>query len=283
MSDKPASEKYAEWINRDVGATETFDRERHIRFDATFDREHDRSSRHIAPMSHLIHFQSDVPLSKLGPDGHAEHGGFLPPIPLPRRMWAGSRIDFHRPIEFGSEVTRRSRITSITEKTGKSGLLVFVTTEHEFLVEGAVHMRDEQSLVFREEATGSAAPPPGETRRAAHSETVTPTPVLLFRYSAVTFNSHRIHYDHPYTTKVEGYPGLVVHGPLQATFLANYALDRMPDRQLASLTFRAQRPLFDLSPFTVNAAEPEGDSLNLWTADAEGFTCMSATATFAST
>lgn len=280
MPDHSAAEKYAEWIDRDVGATETFDRERHIRFDATFDREHDPASRHIAPMSHLIHFQSDVPLSKLGPDGHAEHGGFLPPIPLPRRMWAGSRVDFIRPIEFGAEVTRRSRIASITEKSGKSGQLVFVTTEHEFLVDGAVHLRDEQSLVFREEATGSGAPPPGETRVAAHSKSITPKPVLLFRYSAITFNSHRIHYDHPYTTRVEGYPGLVVHGPLQATFLAAYAAERIPDRTLKSLSFRAQRPVFDLAPFTVNAAEPDGAALELWTADSEGFVAMSAKATF---
>ncbi len=272
------TEKYAEWINRDVGATETFDRERHVRFDATFDRAHDPASRHIAPMSHLIHFQSDVPLTKLGPDGHAEHGGFLPPIPLPRRMWAGSRVDFIQPIEFGAEVTRRSRITSIKEKTGKSGLLVFVTTEHEFLVDGAPHLRDEQSLVFREEATGSAAPPPGETRTAAHSKPITPTPVLLFRYSAITFNSHRIHYDHPYTTQVEGYPGLIVHGPLQATFLAEYAQERSPGRSLKSLTFRAQRPVFDLAPFTVNAAEAQADTLDVWTADADGFVAMSAKA-----
>lgn len=274
------SEDYSAWIDRDVGATDTFDRDRHRRFDATFDREHDPATRHIAPMSHLIYLLSDTPLTKLGPDGHAEQGGFLPPIPLPRRMWAGSRIDFLRPIEFGSEVTRRSRVTSINEKTGKSGRLVFVTTEHEYLVEGATHLRDEQSLVFREEAAGSAAPPPGEARKAAHSKSITPTPVLLFRYSAITFNSHKIHYDHPYTTKVEGYPGLVVHGPLQATFLAKYATDQMPDRTLTSLTFRAQRPLFDLAPFTVNAAEPDGDTLDVWTADSDGFTAMSAKATF---
>lgn len=275
-----AAEKYAEWIDRDVGAAETFDRERHRQFDATFDREHDETQRHIAPMSHLIHFLADTPISRLGPDGHAEHGGFLPPIPLPRRMWAGSQIDFIQPIEFGADVTRRTRITSVTEKSGKSGDLVFVNTEHEYLVNGATHLRDRQSLVFREEATGSAAPPPGETRTAAKSRAIPATPLLLFRYSAITFNSHRIHYDHPYTTQVEGYPGLVVHGPLQATFLAAYADELAAGRRLTAISFRAQRPLFDTGEFTVNAAEPDGDTLDLWTADADGYTCMKANATY---
>lgn len=280
MTQENFAKKYAEWINRDAAATETFDRQRYRTFDALLDRQHDETSRHIAPMSHLLWFSADVEQSKLGVDGHAARGDFLPPIPLPRRMWAGGRVDFVHPIEFGSEVTRRTRIKSITEKTGKSGQLVFVTTEHEFLVDGAVHLRDEQSLVFRNVAPGPTKLPPGETRAPATSKTIEPTPVLLFRYSAITFNSHRIHYDREYTINEEHYPGLIVHGPLQATLLAEYAQELTPDKRLASLTVRAQRPLFDLSPFTVNAAKPEGDTLSLWTADAEGFTAMSAEATF---
>ncbi len=284
MTDQTATEtyndKYAEWLNRDIGATETFDRQRFRPFDAMLDRPHDESSQHIAPMSHLMCFLADVEQSKLGPDGHAARGDFLPPIPLPRRMWAGGRVDFIQPIEFGSDVTRRTRIKSIHEKTGKSGLLVFVTTEHEFLVQGAVHLRDEQSLVFRDAAPGPAALPPGETRTPATSKSIDPTPVLLFRYSAITYNSHRIHFDREYTINEEHYPGLIVHGPLQATFLAEYAQELTPNKRLASLTVRAQRPIFDLGPFTVNAAATDGDKLELWTADHEGFTAMSATATF---
>ena len=232
------------------------------------------------PLAHWLYFLPRYRQSAAGPDGHASRGEFLPPVPLPRRMWAGSRLEFHRPLVVGSEVRRRSSIASVAPKEGRSGALVFVTVRHEVSDAGGLVLSDEHDIVYRGEgnATGAALPAPGgeKWRREVH-----PDPLLLFRYSAVTFNGHRIHYDRPYATQVEGYPGLVVHGPLIATLLMDLLLRERRHEVLRTYSFRAVRPLFDTASFSVcGTPDASGRAARLWTRDAEGFVTMEATATW---
>jgi 3-methylfumaryl-CoA hydratase len=197
-------------------------------------------------------------------------------------MWAGSRLDFVKPLRVGEEVTRISRIKDITLKEGRSGTLAFVTVRHEISDSGGLVLTDEHDIVYRGETKPAAAPAPapapgGETWKRE----IQPDPLLLFRYSAVTFNGHRIHYDHPYTTQVEGYPGLVVHGPLIATLLVDLIRRNKPDATLRTYVFRALRPLYDTAGFAVCGLPDEARrSARLWTRDAEGAATMEATATW---
>jgi hydroxyacyl-ACP dehydratase HTD2-like protein with hotdog domain len=233
----------------------------------------------LPPLWHWMLFQDWVMPDRIGPDGHPKRGGFLPPVhDLPRRMWAGGRLSFHAPLRAGDAVARTSTILSVSEKSGSTGRLVFVTLRH--VVEGpaGVAVEEEQDIVYRG-AEGSAVKPgapapdwPGALRRV-----VVPDPVLLFRYSALTGNGHRIHYDHPYVTQVEGYPGLVVHGPLQATLMAGLALEALPGARLARFAFRGRRPCFDGRKLTVLALR-EGHAVALETRDEGGATCMTAEA-----
>ena len=230
------------------------------------------------PLAHWLYFLPNYRQSEAGPDGHAQRGTFLPPVPLPRRMWAGSRLEFHRPLRVGERIARLSRIQDVTPKEGRSGALVFVTVRHEVSDDGGLVLTDEHDIVFRGETGLANAPTPApageQWRREIH-----PDPVLLFRYSAVTFNSHRIHYDHPYVTKVEGYPGLVVHGPLTATLLMDLLRRSRPETRLRSYAFRALRPLYDTAAFaTCGMPNADGRGAKLWTRDAEGAVTMEATA-----
>lgn len=232
------------------------------------------------PLAHWLYFLPAYRQSAAGPDGHAARGEFLPPVPLPRRMWAGSRIEFARPLEVGAAVEQRSRIAAVTPKEGRSGPLVFVTVRHEVSDSRGLVIADEHDIVYRgAEAAGAAAaatPAPGGE---AWRREIRPDPLLLFRYSAVTFNGHRIHYDHPYTTQVEGYPGLVVHGPLIATLLVDLLRREMPGITLRTFTFRALKPLFDTASFTTcGLPDRAGGSARLWTRDAEGAMTMEAIA-----
>jgi 3-methylfumaryl-CoA hydratase len=223
-----------------------------------------------------------VPSGELGPDGHPARGGFLPPVPLPRRMWAGGRLEFHQPLDIGAEVTRVSRIADVSHKTGRSGELVFVTVEHSIECGGGIAIAERQDIVYRamEEA---ARPVPRidpaareETRPARpadHTEKVDATTTLLFRYSALTFNGHRIHYDLDYARDVEGYLGLVVHGPLQATLMLHMAARLNGGRQVREFSYRGVSPLFHGAAFTVNASRG-GEGQDLWCADSEGRTTM---------
>lgn len=189
-----------------------------------------------------------------GPDGHAARGKFLPPVELPRRMWAGSTVVIERPLRVGETVMRTSTIADISEKKGRSGALVFVTVDH--LIEGGSggRMRDSHRIVYREAPTaaapsaGAAAQGTGPGFEPQWRRAITPDPVLLFQYSAVTYNTHRIHYDHPYVTAVEGYPGLVVHGPLTATLLLELLSANLAGRTVSSFSMTALRPLFAVSP-----------------------------------
>jgi hydroxyacyl-ACP dehydratase HTD2-like protein with hotdog domain len=210
----------------------------------------------LPPLWHWLLFQDWAPASGLGPDGHPRRGGFLPPVHhLPRRMWAGGRVSFAAPLRVGETVTRSSTIQSIEQKAGASGTLVFVTVRHEIAGAGGVAIREEQDIVYRGTAgaavrpAAAAAPPPA----GAVARTLTPDAVLLFRYSALTGNGHRIHYDLDYVTRTEGYPGLVVHGPLQATLLAALAVQSAPGRALRQFAYRGRRPAFHDRPLTLLA------------------------------
>ncbi len=223
-------------------------------------------------------------MSEVGADGHPERGGFLPPVPLPRRMWAGGRLTFHKALKSGEHARRISTIVHIDDKTGRTGRLVFVTVKHDIETLGELAIEEEHDIVYRDAPT--AGVPTKEPARAPDGgtwqRTLTADPVLLFRYSALTFNGHRIHYDHPYATQEEGYPGLVVHGPLIATLLVDLVGRELPDAALATFAFRALRPTFAGTPFTLcGMLADDGKGIDLWAKDHDGYLTMRATATLA--
>lgn len=232
-------------------------------------------------LHHWLYFWDVRPPEGLGIDGHPAKGGFLPPVPLPRRMWAGGRLRFLAPLRLGERATRTSTIRKIEAKSGKSGNLVFVTVEHRLAGEGGPAIVEEQDLVYREAAApGSiAAPAPGAAAPvAAWVREVMPDTVLLFRYSALTMNGHRIHYDLPYAMGEESYPALVVQGPLQATMLAHMAAIRL-GAPLAAFEFRGQAPAFAGTVLHV-CGEPAEGGARVWT-EQGGARNMIATATTA--
>lgn len=249
---------------------------------ATLDRDdpYPQEGDPVPPLWHWLWFWPIERQSDLGPEGHAKRGSFLPPIALPRRMWAGGRVEFARPLRVGELLTRESRITDIAEKQGRTGPLVFVTLRHEVRDASNIVLTEDQTLVYRDYA---ASPAQGEAAPgdAVWTRRVRVDDVLLFRYSALTFNGHRIHYDRRYAVETEGYPGLVVHGPLVATLLVDLLTRNLPDIGLSAFEFRALRPLFDTAPFTL-CARPESDdqTARLWVSDPDGFLAMSATARF---
>ena len=238
----------------------------------------------LPPLWHWLYFLPHHRQSELGPDGHARRGGFLPPVQLPRRMWAGGRLRWAptNPLRMGQEVHRISRIESVIHKSGRSGELVFVLVRHDIRNAKGLALTEEHDIVYR------PAPKPGEaitaptvagTGAARHREIV-PDDVLLFRYSALTFNGHRIHYDRRYVTETEGYPGLIVHGPLIATLLVDLVRRHVPAAHFLTFDFRAVRPTFDLYPFRINGQpSDDGKTVRLWSEDHKGFLTMQATAT----
>jgi len=227
---------------------------------------------------HWLYFLDAVPASGLGVDGHALRGGFLPPVSLPRRMWAGSRLNLVAPLRVGDEARKVTRIADVRHRRGRSGDLVFLTLHHAVYANGELAIEEEQELVYRGpdrgEVAGDAAPAPAA---AQWSREVTPDPVLLFRYSALTFNSHRIHYDRAYATGVEGYGSLVVQGPLTATLLLDLLHREMPGAVIAAFEFRAVRPLLEGSPLRLQGRADGGDIL-LWALDDSGALAMNARA-----
>lgn len=238
------------------------------------------------PLPALWHWLYFLPLhrqSDIGADGHARRGGFLPPVPLPRRMWAGSQFTFHAPIRVGDAVARTSTIDDVSVKEGRTGQLVFVKVRHEVRCNGASDpaLVEFHDIVYREaQKPDDVAPPPQAGEQGAWRREIVPDDVLLFRYSALTFNGHRIHYDRQYVTTVEGYPGLIVHGPLIATLLMDLLRRQMPDADVASFRFKAVRPTFDLNAFHVHGQpQADGKTIRLWATDHEGWLTMDATAT----
>jgi len=235
----------------------------------------------IPPLSHWTQFIPTHRQSDLAEDGHARRGPFMPPVPLPRRMFAGGRTQFLQPLRVGEVARRTGRVTDLVTKQGRSGRLVFASVRQEIENRGGLALIEEQDIVYREppQAAAQATQAVEAPQRAAeHSREYLPDDAMLFRYSALIFNAHRIHYDRRYATEVEHYPGLVVHGQLVATCLADLAV-REWGRPLASFSFRALQPLFDGSPFLVAGAQ-NGEALDLWACDAAGRVTMTAEAAF---
>lgn len=236
----------------------------------------------IAPGWHWLYFLEAKPAAELGPDGHPKRGGFLPPVPLPRRMWAGGRIEFRAPLRVGDTLRRDSEIISVEPKQGKSGRLVFVTVRHTVFSAGAIAVVEEHDIVYREAARPGEPAPQGKPApaQARWRRELVPDPVLLFRFSALTFNGHRIHYDLDYCRHEESYPGLIVHGPLQTILLLDLCR-RQETRPVKKLDYRALHPVFHGERISVNG-EPAADApcAQVWTANATGNTAMAGTAFF---
>jgi len=237
----------------------------------------------LPPAWHWMYFPELVKLSDTGPDGHLAKGGFMPPVPLPRRMWAGTKMTFHQPLRAGEAITRVSTISDVTSKDGRSGALCFVTVKHEISGPNGLATTDEHLTVYRAPAEpGAAAPKPQPAPADVDwSRTIHPTPVMLFRYSALTMNSHRIHYDRSYVTEVENYPGLLVHGNLTATLLLDLFRREMPDATLKTFNLRAISPLYDINNFSVSGKLGEdGASATLWAVNHEGGLAQEAKVTY---
>ncbi|WP_122073047.1 MaoC family dehydratase N-terminal domain-containing protein [Pseudophaeobacter sp. EL27] len=250
---------------------------------ATLDRDdpHYTDGTPLPPLWHWMHFLQLFNLSEVGYDGHAALGGFLPPVPLPRRMWAGSRLNFLAPLSIGSELKKVSTIKSVKTKDGRSGKLVFVTVGHQMFDGDMLGIDEEHDIVYREEPRPDApvqTPPPAPAQWD-FSRDIDPSPVLLFRYSALTFNGHRIHYDQPFCVGSEGYQGLVVHGPLLATLLLDLLRREAPEAIVRSFEFRAVSTVFDNETFSVHgAAEQDGKTFQLWARRKDGTLAMNAKA-----
>ena len=269
-----------EWIGKTETRTDQVTAAPLAALSATLDREDPapKPGDVLPPLGHWLYFLPVARQSDLGPDGHAHRGGFLPPVPLPRRMWAGSRLEFHRPLRVGETVQRTSRILEVRPKAGRTGPLVFVVVRHEI----GDALTDEHDIVYRDHPKPGDAPPeaPAAPAQATWERIIHPDDVLLFRYSALTFNGHRIHYDRRYATQVEGYPGLVVHGPLIATLLMDLLRRNLPPARVVQFGFRAVSPLFDTAPFSV-CGQPDdaGKTVRLWAKNAAGGLAMDATVT----
>lgn len=281
MTTALSHDAFKAWIGRSECHDEVISARPLIGLSACLDRDDlpPRDGDDVPPGWHWLYFLPTYKTSDCGEDGHARLGTSLPPIPLPRRMWAGGRLSFHYPLRIGDRARKVSTIKDVTIKSGRSGLLAFVTVEHEIFGAEGLAIVEEHDIVYREAGgTPGVEPPPAPTR-AKFFRSVEPTPLLLFRYSALTYNGHRIHYDRGFCAK-EGYPGLVVHGPLTATLLLDLVRDSCPSRTIASFQFRAVSPLFDTDNYSVNG-KPVRDGVELWAASHTGALAMSAEARFA--
>lgn len=284
------NEEFSNWIGRSESVSDQIDARHANLMAATMARP--KVEDEIKPFTEgdelplgwqWIYFLQADPTSLLGRDGHSKTGGFLPPIPLPRRMWAGSRLQFLQPLLIGDHVEKKSEILSITQKEGKSGPLYFVTVKHSFTKQSGICLIEEQDLVYRDDPKRDSATPqlPEPPAQAGFSREIVPNPVWLFRYSALTFNGHRIHYDVDYARDVEGYRDLVFHGPLSATLLLEMASEIAKNQQgkqkLESFSFRALNPLFADRPFSIHA---NTDGRELWAVNPDGKLAISAKASF---
>jgi 3-methylfumaryl-CoA hydratase len=231
---------------------------------------------------HWMYFLPRDLQSNLAQDGHTYKGGFLPPVDLPRRMWAGGRITFDRPLKSGMTVEKTSTVKAVAEKNGRTGKLVFVTVEHEVANEEGRFIQEETDIVFRDAPAEDA---PTKEPAMAPTDTswevqITPDPVMLFRYSALTFNGHRIHYDRDYVTGVEGYPGLLVHGPLIGTLMMKLVIEKMGGKSLKTFDFKNMNPVFDVAPFKICGKVLDNDQCQVWAAGPDGELAVMATAQF---
>ncbi len=282
----PEQPQLADWVGRTQQTDDqlTFAPVRAL--SATLDRDDPppKMRDELAPLGHWLYFLPSERQSGIGTDGHPKRGGFLPPVTLPRRMWAGGRLQFLKPLRLGGSVVRTSRIADVSAKSGRSGDLVFVLVRHEIASPDGIAVVEEQDIVYRDDPAPDAKPPAPQPARTDEqfSRVLHPDPVLLFRFSALTFNGHRIHYDQPYAQNVEGYPDLVVHGPLIATLLVDLVRREMPEARLATFNFRGVRPLFANAPVTLcGHRDASTGEIALWSRDAEGMLTMQASATLA--
>lgn len=274
---------YRQWIGRTEQRTDLVTPAPLASLSAALDREDPDPApgTELPPLWHWMFFTPRALARNIGPDGHERRGGFLPPVELPRRMWAGGRLEFRHALKVGDEIRRSSRILDVTGKQGRSGTLVFVTVRHEIANSNGVAIAEEHDIVYRDHPAPGAPQPAPEVapENAEFSREIVPDPVLLFRYSALTFNGHRIHYDRDYATQVEGYPGLIVHGPLIATLLLEAFRQADPDKRITRFSFRAVGPLFDIHRFDVCGRITGPDSAELWT-DENGRLTMKAVVGF---
>lgn len=281
------SEKYyQQWIGREQSESDVLTIAPMEAMAATLDRENGdfTTGSRLPPLWHWLYFIRPAKQSSLALDGHPEKGDFLPPIPLPGRMWAGSRLKFIQALVAGEAVTRTSRIQSVKLKQGRSSKLAFVCVRHEISGRDGLALVEEHDIVYRDKPSVDApvaAPIPADTE-FDFAKTITADPVFLFRYSALTFNGHRIHYDRAYVTDVEAYPGLIVHGPLLATLLVELLTSNFPKQNLLEFEFKAIKPVFDTEKFHLcgNYADSDGNS-KLWVSNNAGNLCLSATARLA--
>lgn len=283
------------WVGRTQRATETLDARLVRWLAATLDRQElidARDGAELPPAWHWAFFNAVQPMSALGRDGHPKKGGFLPPTPQPRRMWAGSRLHWQAAMRVGQAIERVSTILKCEAKRGRTGEMILVTVGHQYRSGDALLLDEQHDIVYREEAGADERRALADLaaqacaggvqfeRRGEIVREVTVGPVQMFRYSAATFNGHRIHYDRDYAREVEGYPGLVVHGPLIATLLLEFLQGQVaPRREIARFEFRAMKPTFDITPFALHASPPDADGkVALWSTNNVGAVGMQATA-----
>ncbi|EFL87550.1 MaoC family dehydratase N-terminal domain-containing protein [Ahrensia sp. R2A130] len=275
-------DKLREWIGSSRTVTDTIDARRARLMEATLDREPQATTGDaLPPFWHYIYFNDEIPASRLKEDGHERLGGFLPPVDLPRRMWAGGRVEIYQPLRIGQQATKTSTVTDITLKSGRSGALCFVTVEHRFEADGEPCFTETQNIVYREMPSSDTIPPAGKPapEDPQFHKLATTDPVMLFRYSALIFYGHRIHYDIDYTRDVEGYPGLVVHGPLSVALLTDMAVAQNPQRRLRSFDIRAHSPIFCGDPVHLELCD-DGDAVTSWARTEDGTLSMAVTAQF---
>ncbi len=261
-----------QWIGKSSQRTDSIRLQPALFMEATLDRGPSlNNGDRLPPGWHWLYFLEANPMSQLGRDGHPALGGFLPPVALPRRMWAGCRLKFHQPVNIGDTVRKVSTVKDIKLKSGRSGQLCFVTVNSEFWRDQDKLISEEHDIVYRNDPdpdTPSTQPPKAKTN-ADISRTITPSPVMLYRYSALTFNGHRIHYDIDYCREIEGYPGLVIHAPLTATLLLDLLSSAIDPGAIKRFDFRAISPLFADREFTINL-KSEDSGYSLWATSADG-------------
>ena len=267
-----------DWIGRSETTTDVIAPMPVAALNATLDREDPvpRLGDPLPPLYHWLYFLAPAPTAALDIDGHPKRGGFLPKVTLPRRMWVGSDVTFTGVLRIGEEARRLSVIEDVSEKEGRSGSLVFVVIRHDITGGDGTVITDRQTLVYRDKPSAIEAPPRGRPvpAGAEFSRTIEPSAALLFRYSALIFNAHRIHYDHPYAVNVEGYPGLVVQGPLLATLLTDLVRRHLPENAIRRFRFSALKPVFDDAPFEVCGHRKGADAVTLWARDGAGDLCV---------
>jgi len=273
----------SQWIGKKETLEETISAVPLLRMAATLDREPQEIvvGDDVPALWHWVYFLAPTRASELGRDGHAALGDFMPPVPLPRRMWAGGKFKFIKPLHVGDLARKESTIRDVSVKQGRTGKLCFVEVEHCISVDGEIRFSETHNIVYRDEQQPGEDKilPPEAPQNPEWTRAVIPNSTLLFRYSALTFNGHRIHYDLDFCREQEGYPGLVFHGPLTATLLLELALENNPGRLLKFYEFKALSPLFDNAPFSLNG-KMDGTKVDMWASNADNRLAMKATVIF---